>query len=54
MNLVEISRLNDIRKKLDKLHPICIVEQEELVEIKDILDDMLEFKVFPTYDINSK
>ena len=29
------------------INPECILEQAELNRVKDILDDMVEFKMFP-------
>lgn len=47
MNLIEINRLTECRKKLDKINPECVLEQTELNRVKAILDDILEFKMFP-------
>lgn len=49
MNIIEINRLTDCRERLNNICPMCIKEAEELKKIKDTLDDLLEFKVFPNY-----
>lgn len=47
MNLVELNELMECRKLLDKITPNSSEGQTELKRVKDILDDMLEFKIFP-------
>lgn len=47
MNMIEISKLRECRKKLDSIRPTCPEELSELERVKDILDDILEFKEFP-------
>lgn len=47
MNLIEAKRLIECISRLDTIKPECSVQTAELQRVKDILEDMVEFKVFP-------
>ena len=49
MNLIEIRKLQECRKKLERVRPKCDIQWKELQGAKDILDDILEFKIFPEH-----
>lgn len=49
MNAVEFNRLTKCRSLLDKIAPSNPKEVKNLEEAKFILDDILEFKIFPKY-----
>ena len=48
MNIVEAKRIIECRERLESLKPECPVQIRELQRVKDILEDMVEFKIFPS------
>lgn len=49
MNLTEFKKLSECRRLLGGLVPTCPIEALELEKAKAILDDLLEFRLFPDY-----
>lgn len=47
MNLIEFNNLTECRRLLDNIRPNCQGQAESLKRAKGILDDILEFQIFP-------
>lgn len=49
MNLIQFKQLSECRRLLGALTPTCPIEALELEKAKKILDELLEFRIFPDY-----